>query len=53
MTNRKLDAIARDKNPLTLASSDSVQRACQQMWKRRVGATPASGTCRSSSRAGY
>lgn len=39
MTNRKLDAIVRDKNPLTLTSSESVQRACQQMWKRRVGAT--------------
>ena len=39
MTNRKLDAIVRDKQPLTLTSSESVQCACQQMWKRRVGAT--------------
>lgn len=39
MTNRKLDAIVRDRQPLTLTSNDSVQSACQQMWKRRVGAT--------------
>jgi CBS domain-containing protein len=39
MTNRKLDAIVRDQQPLTLTSNDTVQRACQQMWERRVGAT--------------
>jgi CBS domain-containing protein len=39
MTNRRMDAIIKDQRPLVLASKDTVQVACQQMWERRVGAT--------------
>jgi len=38
MTNRKLDFIVQDQNPLTLTASATVKEACAQMWARRVGA---------------
>jgi len=38
MTNRNLQLIVKDQNPLTLAPSATVQQACQRMWERRVGA---------------
>ena len=38
MTNRRLGVIVREQDPLMLTSDDSVQHACQRMWKRRVGA---------------
>ncbi len=37
MTNRKLAYIVKDQRPLVLEEADSVQRACQEMWQRRVG----------------
>jgi CBS domain-containing protein len=38
MTNRSLQFIVKDQDPLTLSSTETVQHACQQMWERRVGA---------------
>jgi len=38
MTNRGIAFIVRDQKPVTLAGNQTIQRACQQMWKRRVGA---------------
>lgn len=38
MTNRSLQYIVKDQDPLTLGSAVSVQQACQSMWDRRVGA---------------
>ena len=38
MTNRKLAWIVKDQNPLTMASSETVQNACRRMKERRVGA---------------
>ena len=38
MTNRKLDFIVKDQNPLMLVSGATVKEACAQMWARRVGA---------------
>ncbi|MCC7083219.1 MAG: CBS domain-containing protein [Burkholderiales bacterium] len=38
MTNRSIAYIVKDQNPVTLQSDDTVQHACQRMWKRRVGA---------------
>ena len=38
MTNRQLSRIIKDQNPLTLTASATVQRACAEMWKRKVGA---------------
>ena len=38
MTNRKLALIAKNQDPLIMAASETVQRACQRMWNRRVGA---------------
>lgn len=38
MTNRSLQYIVKNQDPLTLGSAVSVQRACQRMWDRHVGA---------------
>lgn len=38
MTNRNLALIVKDQNPLTLTANQTVQRACQHMVERRVGA---------------
>ena len=38
MTTRNLALIVKDQNPLTLTASQTVQRACQRMCERRVGA---------------
>ncbi|MGZ8156401.1 MAG: CBS domain-containing protein [Burkholderiales bacterium] len=43
MTNRKLAAIVKDQNPLTMSASETVQHACQRMWERRVGAVLVTG----------
>jgi len=41
MTNRSLQYIVKNQDPLTLGSAVSVQRACQCMWDRHVGAVMA------------
>lgn len=38
MANRSIAFIVKDQHPITLGQDDTVQRACQSMWKRRVGA---------------
>ena len=38
MTFRHLSDMVKDKNPVTLPASAAVQKACQQMRERRVGA---------------
>ena len=38
MTNRSIAFIVKDQQPVTLSKRDTVQHACQRMWKRRVGA---------------
>jgi CBS domain-containing protein len=38
MTNRGIGFIVKDQKPVTLAADQTVQQACQRMWKRRVGA---------------
>lgn len=38
MTNRSIAFIVKDQHPVTLAEDDTVQRACQRMHQRRVGA---------------
>jgi CBS domain-containing protein len=38
MTNRCLGLIVKDQQPVSLPLTESVQRACQRMWERRVGA---------------
>jgi CBS domain-containing protein len=38
MTNRSLGFIVRDQRPLVMATHETVQHACQSMWRRRVGA---------------
>ena len=38
MTNRSIAFIVKDQHPVTLTREDTVQHACQSMWKRRVGA---------------
>jgi CBS domain-containing protein len=38
MTNRSIAFIVKDQDPVTLKQDDTVQHACQRMWKRRVGA---------------
>ena len=38
MTTRHIDFIVRDQDPLVLPPETSVQKACEQMWQRRVGA---------------
>jgi len=38
MTNRSIAFIVRDQHPVTLATDDTVQHACERMWQRRVGA---------------
>jgi CBS domain-containing protein len=38
MTNRNISFIVKDQSPLMLRPSDTVQRACQQMCERSVGA---------------
>ncbi|MBL0353442.1 MAG: CBS domain-containing protein [Candidatus Dechloromonas phosphoritropha] len=38
MTNRDLQLIIKDQDPVTLGSTATVQQACQRMWERRVGA---------------
>ncbi len=38
MTNRCLQLIVKDQDPLILESSATLQQACQRMWDRRVGA---------------
>jgi CBS domain-containing protein len=37
MTNRQLAYIIKDQRPLVLGEQDTVQRACREMWDRRVG----------------
>jgi CBS domain-containing protein len=46
MTIRKLAAIIRDQNPLTMAADETVQHACQRMRDRRVGAVLVTGADR-------
>ncbi len=43
MTNRNLALIVKDQNPLIMPASKTVRSACQQMWKRRVGAVLVTG----------
>ena len=38
MTNRSLQYIVKDQEPLTRGPKASLQEACQDMWTRRVGA---------------
>ena len=38
MTNRSIAFIVKDQHPVTMSKEDTVQHACQRMWKRRVGA---------------
>jgi CBS domain-containing protein len=38
MTNRSIAIIVKDQHPIVLRDDDSVQLACQRMWKRRAGA---------------
>src|SRR5512143_1040611 len=38
MTNRKLALVIKDQDPLVLTADETVERACQRMWERRVGA---------------
>ncbi len=38
MTNRDIAFIVKDQNPLMMRSDDTVQRACQAMCERKVGA---------------
>ena len=38
MTNRCLQYIVKNQDPLTLGPDASLQSACRQMWERRVGA---------------
>ncbi|HRQ57138.1 MAG TPA: CBS domain-containing protein [Azoarcus taiwanensis] len=38
MTNRKLALIVEHQHPLTLASAENIQRACQCMREQRIGA---------------
>jgi CBS domain-containing protein len=38
MTNRQMSDIVKNQNPLTLPASTTVQRACERMRDRRVGA---------------
>lgn len=38
MTNRNLAIIVKDQAPLTMTANQTVQRACQRMAERRVGA---------------
>lgn len=38
MTNRDIAFIVKDQNPLTMRADDTVQRACQAMCERKVGA---------------
>ncbi len=38
MTNRGIGFIVKDQKPVTLDCDQTVQQACQRMWKRRVGA---------------
>ncbi len=38
MTNRNIAFIVKDQSPLTMTANQSVQRACQRMMERRVGA---------------
>jgi CBS domain-containing protein len=40
---RKVAAIIKDQNPLTMAANETVQHACQRMWDRRVGAVLVTG----------
>jgi len=35
---RSIAFIVKDQHPVTLTKNDTVQHACQRMWKRRVGA---------------
>jgi len=38
MTNRSIAFIVKDQHPVSLRRDDTVQHACQRMWKGRVGA---------------
>ncbi len=38
MTNRPIAFIVKDQHPVAMKCDDTVQHACQRMWKRRVGA---------------
>lgn len=38
MTNRNIAFIVKDQNPLMMRDNDTIQRACQAMCERRVGA---------------
>jgi CBS domain-containing protein len=43
VTNRKLSALIKDQNPLTMTANQTVQHACRRMWERRVGAALVTG----------
>lgn len=43
MTNRNLALIVKDQNPLILPATETVQRACECMGQRRVGAILVTG----------
>ena len=38
MTTRSIAFIVKDQHPVAMTREDTVQHACQRMWKRRVGA---------------
>jgi CBS domain-containing protein len=38
MNKRTLGLMVKEQNPLMLPPEDSIRRACELMWKRRVGA---------------
>jgi CBS domain-containing protein len=40
---RSIAFIVKDQHPVTLTRNDTVQHACQRMWKRRVGAVLVTG----------
>ncbi len=43
MTTRHVAFIVKEQDPLVLAPETSVQRACERMWERRVGAVLVAG----------
>ncbi len=38
MASRRIVFIVKDQDPVQLTATETVQRACQRMWERRVGA---------------
>lgn len=37
MTNRQIGTIVKDQTPLILSQTQTVQNACDEMWRRRAG----------------